>query len=51
VPRLGREGDVRTYRCDICTSGVELLRTAEARLALTGRKLTPAERAEYLTER
>jgi WD40 repeat protein len=47
----GREGDVRTYRCDICTSGAELLRTAEARLALTGRKLTPAERAEYLTER
>jgi WD40 repeat protein len=47
----GREGDVRTYRCDICTSGAELLRTAEARLALTGRKLTQAERAEYLTER
>ena len=47
----GRDGDVRTYRCDICTSGAELLRTAEARLALTGRELTQTERAEYLGER
>ena len=42
------DGGVRMYECDICGPLQELLRVAKARLALTGRTLTPAEEQQYL---
>lgn len=44
----GEDGTVRTYTCDICRSGPALTAVALKRLAVTGRKLTPAERARFL---
>ena len=43
----GVDGTVRTYRCDICRNGLALIDIASRRLALTGRMLTPAEKAEF----
>jgi WD40 repeat protein len=39
----GVDGTVRTYVCAVCRSGSALLATAQARLAATGRTLSPAE--------
>jgi hypothetical protein len=43
----GRDG-VRTYLCDTCGDLQQLLSVANRRLAATGRRLTPAERATFL---
>jgi WD40 repeat protein len=42
-----KDGTVRTYYCALCGGLDELLPLARARLALTGRKLTAAERRQY----
>jgi WD40 repeat protein len=44
----GLDGTVRRYRCDVCGGTESLLGLARRRLALTGRKLTAAERRAYL---
>ena len=44
----GIDGAVRAYRCDICGTIPALVQLARKRLAGTGRKLTPRERAKYL---
>ena len=41
----GVDGTVRTYDCDVCGDLDELLAIADRRLAVTGRELTPEERA------
>ena len=43
-----RDGTVRHFVCEICGSSDQLVARAEARLARTGRELTPAERARFL---
>ena len=44
----GVDGTVRMYRCEICGTLPDLVALAEKRLARTGRKLTPAQRNQYL---
>ena len=44
----GEDGTVRSYRCELCGGADELMALAEARLAATGRALTPEERDAYL---
>ena len=44
----GIDGTVRTYRCELCGDVTGLMALAEARLAATGRELTPEERKLYL---
>ena len=44
----GIDGTVRTYVCEVCRSGDALLAVARRRLAVTGRTLTPAQRARFL---
>jgi WD40 repeat protein len=44
-----RDGKVREWTCDYCGSLDELIRTARARLAMTGRTFTPEERREFLS--
>jgi WD40 repeat protein len=44
----GEDGTVRSYRCELCGPADELTTLAEARLAATGRALTPEERELYL---
>jgi len=44
----GDDGTVREYTCEICGGLDELVSLARARLAITGSKLTPRERAKYL---
>jgi WD40 repeat protein len=44
----GEDGTVRTYTCDICRSGADLAAVGLRRLAVTGRTLTPGERARFL---
>lgn len=41
------DGTVRTFDCKLCGGLPELLRLAHARLSLTGRTLTAAERRQY----
>jgi WD40 repeat protein len=48
IVAAGAGGSVRTYRCELCGTLEELVRIARARVAATGRRLTPAERAEYV---
>jgi len=48
VVSASTDGTVREYRCDICGDVDALVALASARLAATGRTLTPAERARYL---
>jgi WD40 repeat protein len=43
----GLDGTVRTYPCDVCKSGPALLAAARARLAATGRALSPTERRAF----
>lgn len=44
-----RDGKVREWTCDYCGSLDELIRTARARLAQTGRGLTAEERRDFLS--
>jgi len=44
----GIDGTVRTYDCAECRSGAALVAVARARVAATGRALTPAERARFV---
>ena len=44
----GDDVTVRMYHCEICGKLRQLVAVAEKRLARTGRKLTPAERKQYL---
>jgi WD40 repeat protein len=44
----GVDGTLRRYDCEICRSGPALLKVAKARLATTGRVLTPSERARFM---
>ena len=43
----GEDGTVRSFRCGLCGGADELTALAEARLAATGRELTPEERERY----
>ena len=45
-----RDGTIRLYTCEICGSPAQLVARAEARLAQTGRELTPAERRQFLLD-
>jgi WD40 repeat protein len=45
-----RDGTVRHYVCEICGTPEQLVARAEARLARTGRELTPAERRQFLLD-
>ena len=44
----GESGTVRSYQCELCGRADELTALAEARLAATGRGLTPEQRELYL---
>ena len=44
----GRDGTVRTFRCDVCASGPALVEVARRRVAETRRRLTAAERARLM---
>jgi WD40 repeat protein len=44
----GVDGTVRSFDCDVCRSGSELVDAARRRLAQTGRRLTPEERDRLL---
>jgi WD40 repeat protein len=46
---LARDGKMREWICDYCGSLDELIHTAKARLAATGRTFTRAERARFLS--
>jgi len=49
IVTLARDGKMREWICDYCGSLDELIRTAKARLAATGRTFTRAERARFLS--
>jgi WD40 repeat protein len=48
ITTVGVDGTLRAYACDICGGTPQLLKLAERRLAVAGRKLTPVERRRYL---
>jgi len=50
IVSVGADGTVRSYTCRICGGIRELLPLAERRLAATGRRLTPAEKRQYLRD-
>ncbi len=49
IVTLARDGKMREWICDYCGTLSELVRTAKARLAETGRTFTPGERARFLS--
>ncbi len=49
IVTLARDGKMREWICDYCGTLDELVRTARARLAATGRTFTPGERARSLS--
>ena len=50
IVTLARDGKVREWVCDYCGHLDDLIRLAKARLARTGRTLTPEERARFLSD-
>jgi WD40 repeat protein len=48
IVTLARDGKVREWTCDYCGTLEELIRTAETRLAQTGRTFTADERRDFL---
>ena len=49
IVTFARDGRVREWFCDYCGTLNELILTAKARLAATGRTFTRGERAQYLS--
>jgi len=49
IVTLARDGKVREWTCDYCGTLEELIRTAETRLAQTGRTFSADERRDFLS--
>ena len=49
IVTLARDGKTREWTCDYCGTLEQLIRIGKARLAQTGRTLTPEERRAFLS--